>query len=213
MICNILHSTELNWTFVTYWTANTAEQTFSHGTRFLAPDYTALPKDDCITLQFFGDKMSFLHWNTLHCRPFGEKPQTVLSHCSPVQCFGKRMRNIALQFTAALWWQDGIYCTEVHCTDVLWWQDEIHCSTIHCSTVLRSKGDTLQCSTLVTGWHFSHTEVHCSAVLWWQDEMQESGLSDGQSADRETKWATHASRNKKKYRIQDTNTNAKTAKI
>ena len=161
MICNILHSTELNWTFVTYWTANTAEQTFSHGTRFLAPDYTALPKDDCITLQFFGDKMSFLHWNTLHCRPFGEKPQTVLSHCSPVQCFGKRMRNIALQFTAALWWQDGIYCTEVHCTDVLWWQDEIHCSTIHCSTVLRSKGDTLHCSTLVTGWDAGKW------VEWW----------------------------------------------
>ena len=32
--------------------------------------------------------------------------------------------------------------------------------------------------------------------------MQESGLSDGQSADRGTKWATHASRNTKE--IQDT---------
>ena len=35
--------------------------------------------------------------------------------------------------------------------------------------------------------------------------MQESGLRDGQSADRGTKWATHASRNRKE--IQDTNAN------
>ena len=48
--------------------------------------------------------------------------------------------------------------------------------------------------------------------------MQESGLSDGRSADRGTKWATHASKNTQeiqdtgykykcecKYRIQETN--------
>ena len=34
----------------------TAEQTFGYMTRFLAPKYTVLPKDDCIALKYFGDR-------------------------------------------------------------------------------------------------------------------------------------------------------------